>query len=81
MHNEIEDVTHIIEELEGVVEERIIAKTKFEQEMKILRGLGCESTNESGKEIKKLDGKIETRGEALSEEFSDFMEDYEEIFK
>jgi len=77
----IEEVEDIIEELEGVAEERIRAETRYEQEMLGLEKLGYTTTDDSGKAIPKLGTKIDTRAESLKEEFDDFFEDYGELFE
>ena len=77
----IEEVREVIEELEGVAEKRIRAKTKLEIEMEVLDDLGHATTKSSGDALSKLDIKIDKRSDALQEEFDNFMSDYEEIFE
>ncbi len=76
----IEEVQEIIDYLEGVSEKRIRAEERLNQEMEVLEGLGCDSIEEADDTIKSLDEKIEKRGAALDQEFSEFMDDYEELF-
>ena len=77
----IEQVQEVIDELEGVVEKRIKAKTKLEIEMEVLDDLGHTTIKSSGDAIDKIDVKIDKRNTALQEEFDNFMSDYEEIFE
>jgi len=78
---DIDDVADVIEELEGVAEQRIRAETRYEQEMLGLEKLGYTTTDDSGKAIPKLGAKVDTRTESLKEEFDDFIEDYNELFE
>ena len=77
----IEIVQKVINDLEGVAEERIKAKVRFEHEIEVLQSLGCSTIDGAGKEIKNLDVKIEKRNNALLEEFNDFIEDYGETLE
>ncbi|RLI65899.1 MAG: hypothetical protein DRO67_01980 [Candidatus Asgardarchaeum californiense] len=77
----IDDVQHIIDELEDINEERLRAKVQLEYEMKLLKKLGCSSLEESEKKLKEYDSKIDKVGAAVEEEFEDFIEDYGNILE
>jgi len=77
----IEVVQEVIDELEGVAEERLRAKVKFEHEMGILEELGHTEIKGAQAALLDLDAKIQKREIALNEEFDDFISDYKEVFE
>lgn len=77
----IDAVQKVIDELEGVAEERIKAMVNFEREMEVLEDLGYQTIDKVGKGVQELDVKIQKREMALNEEFEEFMEDYGETLE
>ncbi len=80
MSIEIDEIQHIVAELEEVHTARIKAEARLEKEMEILAEHGYKSIEEGTKAMRKLDTKIEKRATSLLEDFADFMSDYEELF-
>jgi len=81
MQIEIDEIQDVVDALEGVATKRIKAEARLEQEMEILEGLGFKSVEEAKKAMAKLKKKITKREADLKEEFSDFMNDYSEMFE
>ena len=76
----IDEVQEIIDELEAVTTKRIKAEARLEQEMEALETMGYGSIEEATKALKKLGAKIDKRSGELEESFTEFKEDFEELF-